>query len=471
MSTTPPRAQRRRQGGTALKRKVPLPPQLKQINLNAVGIDIGSEEHWAAVPPGRDREGQDVRRFEAFSGSLCALADWLKQCEIETVAMESTGVYWIALYELLVERGFEVLLVDARRVKNVPGRKTDVLDCQWLQELHTYGLLRGAFRPADQVCILRSYLRQRAMLVAYASHHIQHMQKALEQMNLKLAHVVSDITGLTGMGIIKAILKGERDPVELAKLRDPRCKNSEATVARALEGHYRQEHLFSLQQAVELVEFYQKQIAACDCQIEACLQQFEDKNPETPLTARSRKRRRSGVGFDARSYLYRMTGVDLTQIDSIEANTALTVIGEIGLDMSRWPTEKHFGSWLGLAPGSKVSGGKRLSGRTKPSANRAAAALRMAAQSLNQSQSALGAYFRRLKARLGAPKALTAAAYKLARILYRMLKHGAGYVDQGEAIYEERYRDRLLRNLKRRAAELGFQLTATSSSTGRQALT
>jgi transposase len=471
MSTTPPRAQRRRQGGTALKRKVPLPPQLKQINLNAVGIDIGSEEHWAAVPPGRDREGQDVRRFEAFSGSLCALADWLKQCEIETVAMESTGVYWIALYELLVERGFEVLLVDARRVKNVPGRKTDVLDCQWLQELHTYGLLRGAFRPADQVCILRSYLRQRAMLVAYASHHIQHMQKALEQMNLKLTHVVSDITGLTGMGIIKAILKGERDPVELAKLRDPRCKNSEATVARALEGHYRQEHLFSLQQAVELVEFYQKQIAACDCQIEACLQQFEDKNPETPLTARSRKRRRSGVGFDARSYLYRMTGVDLTQIDSIEANTALTVIGEIGLDMSRWPTEKHFGSWLGLAPGSKVSGGKRLSGRTKPSANRAAAALRMAAQSLNQSQSALGAYFRRLKARLGAPKALTAAAYKLARILYRMLKHGAGYVDQGEAIYEERYRDRLLRNLKRRAAELGFQLTVTSSSTGRQALT
>jgi len=466
MSTTPPRAQRRRQGGTALKRKVPLPPQLKQINLNAVGIDIGSEEHWAAVPPGRDREGQDVRRFEAFSGSLCALADWLKQCEIETVAMESTGVYWIALYELLVERGFEVLLVDARRVKNVPGRKTDVLDCQWLQELHTYGLLRGAFRPADQVCILRSYLRQRAMLVAYASHHIQHMQKALEQMNLKLAHVVSDITGLTGMGIIKAILKGERDPVQLAKLRDPRCKNSEATVARALEGHYRQEHLFSLQQAVELVEFYQKQIAACDCQIEACLQQFEDKNPETPLTARSRKHRRSGVGFDARSYLYRMTGVDLTQIDSIEANTALTVIGEIGLDMSRWPTEKHFGSWLGLAPGSKVSGGKRLSGRTKPSANRAAAALRMAAQSLNQSQSALGAYFRRLKARLGAPKALTAAAYKLARILYRMLKHGAGYVDQGEAIYEERYRDRLLRNLKRRAAELGFQLTPTSSSTG-----
>jgi transposase len=470
VSTTLTSSKQRRGVRIVSKTKVPLPPQLKRVNLDAAGIDIGAEEHWAAVPPGRNTEGQDVRRFGAFTGELCALADWLKQCGIQTVAMESTGVYWIPLYELLVERGFEVLLVDARQAKNVPGRKTDVLDCQWLQELHTYGLLRGAFRPVDQVCILRSYLRQRSMLVSYASHHIQHMQKALEQMNLKLSHVVSDITGLTGMGIIKAILSGERDPVKLAKLRDPRCKSSEATVARALEGHYREEHLFTLQQAVELVEFYQQQMTACDRQIEACLQQFEEKSSETPVTTRRRKRRR-GIAFDARSYLYRMTGIDLTQIDSIEGNTALTVISEIGLDMSRWPTEKHFGSWLGLAPGSKVSGGKRLSGRTKPSANRAAAALRLAAQSLNQSQSALGAYFRRLKARLGAPKALTAAAYKLARIVYRMLKYGAGYVDQGEAAYEERYRDRLLRNLKRRAAELGFQLTAIELNSGQAALT
>ena len=471
VSTTPTRGKRRREVRVVSKRKVPLPPQLKRVNLNAAGIDIGAEEHWAAVPPGRDPEGQDVRRFGAFTGDLCALADWLKQCRIETVAMESTGVYWIPLYELLVERRFEVLLVDARQAKNVPGRKSDALDCQWLQELHTYGLLRGAFRPVDQVCILRSYLRQRSMLVSYASHHIQHMQKALEQMNLKLAHVVSDITGLTGMGIIKAILGGERDPVKLAKLRDPRCKSSEATVARALQGHYREEHLFALQQAVELVDFYQHQITACDRQIEACLQQFEEKSAETPGTTRRRKRRRGGITFDARGYLYRMTGVDLTQIDSIEANTALTVIGEIGLDMSRWPTEKHFGSWLGLAPGSKVSGGKRLSSRTKRSANRAAAALRLAAQSLNQSQSALGAYFRRLKSRIGAPKALTAAAYKLARIVYRMLKYGAGYVDQGQVAYEERYRDRLLRNLKRRAAELGFQLTAIDSTATQPALT
>jgi transposase len=470
VSTTPTSSKQRRGVRVVSQPKVPLPPQLKRVNLDAAGIDIGAAEHWAAVPPGRNTEGQDVRRFGAFTEELCALADWLKQCGIQTVAMESTGVYWIPLYELLVERGFEVLLVDARQAKNVPGRKTDVLDCQWLQELHTYGLLRGAFRPVDQVCILRSYLRQRSMLVSYASHHIQHMQKALEQMNLKLSHVVSDSTGLTGRGIIKAILSGERDPVKLAKLRDPRCKSSEATVARALEGHYREEHLFTLQQAVELVEFYQQQMTACDRQIEACLQQFEEKSSETPMTTRRRKRRR-GIAFDARSYLYRMTGIDLTQIDSIEGNTALTVISEIGLDMSRWPTEKHFGSWLGLAPGSKVSGGKRLSGRTKPSANRAAAALRLAAQSLNQSQSALGAYFRRLKARLGAPKALTAAAYKLARIVYRMLKYGAGYVDQGEAVYEGRYRDRLLRNLKRRAAELGFQLTAIELNSGQAALT
>jgi len=471
MTPASTRAERRRQVRTASKPKVPLPPQLKRVNLNAAGIDIGSEEHWVAVPPGRDPEGQDVRRFGAFTGDLCAVAEWLKRCGIETVAMESTGVYWIPLYELLVERGFEVLLVDARQVRNVPGRKTDALDCQWLQELHTYGLLRGAFRPADQICVLRSYLRQRSMLVAYGSHHIQHMQKALEQMNLKLAHVVSDLTGVTGMGIIKAILSGERDAAKLAKLRDPRCKHSEATVAHALEGHYREEHLFALRQAVELVEFYQRQITACDRQIEACLQQFEDKSAETSVSPRKGKRRRGEVSFDARAYLHRITGVDLTQIDGIEANTALTVVSEIGVDMNRWPTEKHFGSWLGLAPGSKISGGKRLSSRTKPSANRAAAALRLAAQALSHSQSALGAYFRRLKARLGAPKTITAAAYKLARLVYRMLKFGSGYVDQGEAAYEERYRERLFRNLKRRAAELGFELTPMSSTPGQPALT
>lgn len=469
--TSSTRGERGRQvRSAAKKRKVPLPGQLKRINLNAAGIDIGSEEHWVAVPPGRDGEAQDVRCFAAFTGDLWALADWLERCEIETVAMESTGVYWIPLYELLVERGFEVLLVDARQVKTVPGRKTDVLDCQWLQELHTYGLLRAAFRPTEQVCVLRSYLRQRAMLVSYGAHHIQHMQKALEQMNVKLAHAVSDITGVTGMAIIKAILGGERDPVRLAQLRDWRCKHSEATIARALDGHYREEHLFALKQACELYEFYQGQLAACDQQIETCLQQFEHKSSEPLASQRKHKRRRKDMGFDAHTYLQRITGADLTQIDGIDTNIALTVLSEIGTDMNRWPSEKHFGSWLGVSPGSKITGGKRLSGRTKPSANRAAAALRLAAQALSHSRSALGGYYRRLRGRLGAPKAITATAYKLARIVYRMLKFGAAYVDQGEAAYEERYRDRVFRNLKRRAKELGFELTPITATPPQPAL-
>lgn len=451
--------QRRQVRTRSKKGKVPLPPQLERVNLDAAGIDIGSEQHWVAVPPGRDPEGQDVRRFEAFSGDLCALADWLTQCKIETVAMESTGVYWIALYELLVERGFEVLLVNARQVKNVPGRKTDCLDCQWLQELHTYGLLRAAFRPTEQVCVLRSYLRHRAMLVAEGSHHVQHMQKALEQMNVKIAHVVSDITGVTGMAIIKAILNGERDPKKLAQLRDPRCKHSAATIARALAGHYRQEHLFALRQACELFEFYQHQITTCDQQIEACLQQFENKTTTTPATHRKPKKQRGSMNFDVHTYLKRITGVDLTHIDGIDTHTALTVVSEIGLDMSRWPNEKKFAFWLGLAPGSKITGGKRLSGRSQPSTNRANTALRLAAQALRQSKSALGGFYRRMKARLGPAKAITATAHKLARIIYSMLKWGTAYVDQGEKAYEQQYRARVLRNLKRRAKELGFELT------------
>src|SRR5215475_9901183 len=255
-----------------------LPPELRRTNLNAAGVDVGAASHYVAVPDGRDSEGSDVRAFGAFTADLYALADWLIRCGIETVAMESTGVYWIPLFELLAERGFEVKLVDPRRLKNVPGRKSDVLDCQWIQQLHTFGLLSGAFRPDDQICVLRSYLRQRAMLVRYASDHIRHMQKALEQMNVKLTQVVTDITGVTGMGIIRAILGGERDPKRLAALRDERCKNTEETIARALEGNWRSEHLFELRQAVELVDFYQKQLAACDKQIEAHLRRFEDKS-------------------------------------------------------------------------------------------------------------------------------------------------------------------------------------------------
>ena len=451
-----------RSGPTAHRRvrDPKLPPELRRVNLDAAGVDVGAASHYVAVPDGRDPEGCDVRAFGAFTADLYALADWLTRCGIETVAMESTGVYWIPLFELLSERGFAVKLVDPRQFKSVPGRKTDVLDCQWIQQLHTFGLLSAAFRPDNEIGVLRSYLRQRAMLVTYASYHIQHMQKALEQMNLKLAHVVSDITGVTGMAIIRAILDGQRDPHELAKLRDRRCKTDEATIARALEGTWRAEHLFELRQAVELVEFYQKQIVACDRAIEAQLTRFEDKRGGQALSAepRQRKARRTEPAFDARQHLYRVTGVDLTRIDGIDAHTALKVVGEIGLDMTRWPTEKNFASWLCLSPGSKITGGKRISGRTKPSASRAAAALRLAASSLYHSKSALGAYHRRMKARLGAPKAITATAHKLACLIYAMLKFGTEYVDRGQDSYERRYQSRILSTLTRRAQALGYQL-------------
>jgi len=333
--------------------------------------------------------------------------------------------------------------VNARHVKNVPGRKSDVLDCQWLQQLHTYGLLQGAFRPADEVCTLRAYVRQRSTLVHSAASYIQRMQKALTQMNLQLHHVVTDITGTTGMRIIKAILGGERDPEALASMRDPRCKSTQSTIARSLKGNYRPEHLFSLQQAVELYKFYQTKIADCDLRILDQLKTFDDHD-EPPDSVE-----------DA---LIRMSGVDLTSIDGINANTALKVLAEIGTDMSRWKSSKHFASWLGLSPGTKISGGKVLSGETKPSANKAAAALRMAAFTLFHSKSALGAYLRRLRARLGAPKAITATAHKLARLIYSMLAHGTAYTDLGQEYYEQRYRTRALQNLKRKAQELGFEL-------------
>jgi transposase len=436
---------------------------LKQVHLNAAGIDVGSEFHFVAVPPSRDQ--QPVRRFEAFTADLHALADWLKECGIETVVMESTGVYWMPLFELLESRGFEVRLVDPRRLKSVPGRKSDVVDCQWLQQLHTFGLLTGAFRPAEDIAVLRSFLRQRAMLVAYAAQHIQHMQKALHQMNVKLDKVISDITGATGMAIIDAILSGERDPAQLAKLRDPRCQNSEETIARALLGNWRIEHLFALQQAVILFRTYQAQMAACDRQIEAHLARLPDNSAPQPSEPRSRRRRRhsSDPTFDASQAAQRITGVDLTRIDGIDGHTALKLISEIGTDMSRWKTVKHFASWLGLCPGTKRSGGRERSTRTKPCANRAAAALRLAANGLHRSQTALGGFLRRMKARLGAPKAITATAHKLARLVYFALKHGMAYVDKGALWYEHQFRTRILKSLQTRAKQLGYTLVPVAT--------
>jgi len=422
---------------------------------NAAGIDIGSASHFVGVPP--DRADDQVREFKSFTEDLEALADWLSACGVDTVAMESTGVYWIPLYELLESRGFDVYLVNARHVKNVSGRKSDVLDCQWLQQLMSYGLLSGAFRPRDEICALRSLTRQRDMLIKYQSQHTQHMQKALVQMNVQLTNVISDITGLTGQKIIRAIVAGERDPVKLAKLRHERIRASETDIAKSLKGNWREEHLFVLQQAIILYDAYSAAIAACDLQIQAQLERLY-QHEASPAPERKRGRPRK-EGFDLRTALMRTCGVDLTRINGVETATALKVIAEVGPDLSRFKSAKHFASWLGLCPGTKISGGKILSGATKRTANRLAQALRMAAFALSRSQSALGAYYRRLSARLDKPKAITATAHKLARLIYTMLTKGTEYVDRGQDYYEESYRQRVVHHLNRRAAALGFTLT------------
>ena len=440
----------------------PQPPArtgpLQVFNPHAAGIDIGEAEHWVAVPP--DRAPQPVRRFGTFTADLDVLADWLIDCGITTVAMESTGVYWIPLFELLEARGVQVLLIDPRQAKRAPGRpKTDRLDCQWLQRLHTYGLLAGAFRPEAQVCVLRNYLRHRQMLLTYAAHHIQHMQKALQQMNLKLTQVVSDLTGATGMAILKAIIAGERNPVTLATLRNAHCQHDEDDIAKALQGTWHAEHLFALRQAVELYEFYHQQIAHCDQQIKAHLATFADKSAGQPLPPKARRSKKTNEPrFDARTPLYRLAGVDLTTIEGIEENTALVILSEIGTNMERWPSVKHFCSWLGLCPQHKISGGKVLSRRVRPGAHRVTVALRLAARSLHRSQSALGAFFRRMKARLGAPKAITATAHKLARLVYSLLHHGSAYVQQGMETYEAQYRERKVQSMAKQAKALGYTL-------------
>jgi transposase len=455
---------------TARKSKRPRRPPaantLRVTNPDAAAVDVHADAHWVAVPP--DRAPQPVRKFGACTADLEALADWLTACRITTVALESTSVYWIPLFELLEARGFQVRLIDPRQAARAPGRpKTDVLDCPWLQRLHSYGLLAAAFRPEDPVCVLRSYLRQRRTLLDGAGQHIQHMQKALEQMNVKLTEVVSDITGTTGMGIIKAILAGGREPARLAQLRHPRCQASEEKIARALQGNWRIEHLFALRQAVDLYEFYRRQIQDCEQQIQAQLDTFADKSAGKDLPPRSKpgpKSKRHTPAFDARLGLFGMAGVDLTAIEGIDETTALVVLSEIGTDMGRWPSEKHFASWLGLCPQVRLSGGKVKSSRVRRGANRAGRALRMAASSLHHSKSALGAFFRRLKARLGASKAIVATAHKLARLVYRLLKHGEEYVAHGMEEYETKYRVQRARSLARQARELGFELVAAGAT-------
>jgi transposase len=440
---------------------------LPAINLNAAGVDIGGSEHWVAVPQDRDRS--PVRRFATFTTDLYRLADWLAQCGIDTVAMEATGVYWIPLYEILEARGFEVRLVDARKTKNVAGRKSDVLDCQWIQQLHTFGLLAGAFRPDEQTARLRTFVRQRKMLVDYAASHIQHIQKSLTLMNLLLHTVVSDVVGATGMRILRAILAGERDPATLAALRDYRCKATEQEIEQSLTGTWREEHLFALRQAVELFDTYQQKIADCDREIERLLRSFDPKAHRSALPPSSKTKRkldRNSPAFDLRELLFETTGIDLTQIGGVGPYSVLQFLSEVGTDMTRWPTPKHFASWLGLCPGTKISGGKRLDPRPRDGRNRAAQVLRMAASSLRSSKCSLGAFFRRKAARFGAPKAITITAHKLARIIYALLKTGTTYVDPGAHVIEERHRNRVLRNLTRTARDLGFQLVPITPTPG-----
>ncbi len=448
------------------KRKIKantLPPELHQINLDAAGIDVGSTSHFVAIPLGRDEV--TIREFNSYTESLNDLADWLERCGIKTVAMESTGVYWIPLFEILDARGFGVRLVNSRHVKNVPGRKSDVIDCQWIQQLHTYGLLQGSFRPADHICTLRGYVRHRDTLVKHAATYIQLMQKALSQMNIQLHNVLSDITGLTGLRMIRAIVAGERDAKILAKMRDDRCKNSLEVIEKSLIGNFREEHVFSLKQAVELYDLYQEKLAECDKEIERLLDSFEGKSknelPTMPVKEK-KKRRKNQLYEDMNPHLYRITGVDLTQINGLDTLSVLKLLAEVGTDMTRWPSAKHFGSWMGLAPGTKISGGKRLSSRTKVCASRAADIFRIAANTLARSNSAVGAFLRRKKAQLGAPQAITATAYKLARIFYTMLKHGKSYEDAGAHYYEEQHRKQIIKYLDRKAKLYGFKLVVAN---------
>jgi len=444
------------------KVKINLDSALPMIHPDAAGIDIGHREHWCAVPAGRCPN--PVQRFGTFTEDLEKLADWLQSCGIKTVAMESTGVYWIPAFQVLERRGFAVRLANARQAKNVCGRKSDVLDCQWIQRLHSYGLLNASFRPDDQMCVLRSFLRYRDDLVCARSVQCQHMQKALQQMNVQLHQVLSDVTGVSGLRIIEAILKGERDAQTLAKLADRRVRASQATIEKALKGDYRREHLFVLQTAFDLHATYDQKIQLCDEQVIGEMAKLPTRAnvQEKPLPARKpgRPRHRDLVaGKDLREELYRWTGVDLTAIEGIGVLSAQVVLSECGTDMECWRTEKHFTSWLGLCPDNRISGGKVLSSHTRHVVNPVADALRLAATTLQNSKTALGAFYRRMRGRLGAASAVTATAHKLARLIYRLLKYGEQYVRQGLEVYEQKYRERLLYNVRKTAASLGFQLT------------
>lgn len=452
------------------------PASLSQLNPKCAGIDVGAAELFVCIA--KNASEQEVRSFSTFTADIKLMIAWLKQNKVESVAMESTGVYWISPFEFLEEAGFEVLLVNARFFKAVPGRKTDVQDCQWIQQLHSYGLLRGSFRPSNDIVPLRSYVRQRSRLFDSAGTQVQLMHKSLTLMNIQLNHAISDITGLSGMNIIQAILRGQRDPKTLSELCVGGCRKNKNLIAKALEGNYRKEHVFSLEQAYEAYEFFHKQILRCEQAIQEILNSIQPKvsvnkdvsqsqaQAEEPKIIPCKKRvrtkktyNRSPYYFNAADTIKKVTRADLTTIPGIDANTAMKILSEIGTDMTCWRSAKAFASWLALCPGNKVSGGKILSSKTKASDNKAAQALRMAAATLYRSTSYLGAFFRRMRARLGGPKAITATAHKLAKILYRMIVDGEDYQELGENYYEQKFQERVMENLKKRAKEMGYSLT------------
>lgn len=451
------------------RRRTPKPRQspaaLDHLHPDAAGIDCGSAAHFVAVPP--DRDPTPVQSFPTFTADLHRLADWLTACRVTHVAMEATGVYWIPIFEILDARGFQVILVNARHVKNLPGRKSDVSDCEWLRDLHILGLLRGSFRPADGIVALRGYLRHRTTLIESAGALVQRMQKALVQMNVQLPLVVSDITGVTGLRILRDIVAGQRDPQQLAQHRDYRCHASKAEIVAALTGNYRPEHLFALQQNLELFDVYQRQLTACDVAVEAHLARLAATTPPPPVplpaARRRQKPRANEPRFDVRTPLHQLTGVDVSQIDGLGPYNALRLLSEIGTDMTRWPTAKHFTAWLTLAPQNKISAGRLLSSRTQPSANRAAAIFRLGAMNLGRTQTALGAFYRRVAFRIGKAKAITATARKLAILVYRTLKDGLVYADPGADTYDAQHRTRVIQRLRQRAANLGFALVNAST--------
>jgi transposase len=444
---------------------------LQVTHPNAAAIDIGCAEHWVAVAPGRTEN--PVRKFGCCTADLEALADWLVQCGTDTVVLEATGNYWIVLYDLLEARQLRPVVVNPRYAKNMSGKKGDIPDCQWMQKLHSYGLFANSFRPRESLRAWRTYLRQRESLVVAVGQSIQHMQKALTEMNVQLANVISDISGETGLRIIDAILAGERDPQTLADLKDRRIRASTATLARALAGHWKEEHLFGLEQARLSYAHYQEQILQCEERIAQQMRAIESRLApassaiEKPATAAdnqeappSRTAQPESPPFNLEAELRRIVGVDLTTVDGIGSLTAQILLSEVGTDMSPWPSEKHFASWLGLCPDHRISGGKILTRRTRPVVNRARHALRMSAYTLEHSHSALGAKYRRLKRRLGAPKAIVAMAHHLARLIYRMIKYGQEYIDKGMEAYEARYRDQRIRWLEKQAKELNLKVIA-----------